>query len=221
MKRLTVLVVCLILAALSTTFQPVYAATPTYARAAVRTAYFFTDKSNSSSIFAVPYTYCVEVLREEGDWYYVRYAADTGVYKSLYGYCRKADFTLEDGTPAVTYLYKTVTVNYTVSSGGSSLPVLGEIALEAAYYGTYYAGATVYSYVYCQGSFGYIEGANDDYPLNIPEETPPQGSTDNPADGTEKKPVSAALIAFLVIAALLVITVLVIFFTTHHPRPTA
>ena len=218
MKRFTVISFCFLIFLFLTPCPTVYAASASYARANVKTAYFFTEKNTSSSLFAVPYTYCIEILRDEGEWYYARYAADSGVYKALYGYCRKEDFTPETTVPSVTYLYKTVTISYSVSQNTVTLPVLGTITLEGAYYGTYYAGATVYSYVYCQGSFGYIEGANDDYPLNVPTDTekPNEPSTDV-KDGDKSK-VSAGLIAFFVIASLLVVVVLVIFFTTRRPR---
>ena len=228
MKRFAVICACLAITLISliptpalSTAQPAYGATATYARANVRTAYFFTEKDTSTSIFAVPYTYCIEVLRDDGAWYYARYASDTGIYKAVYGYCRKEDFSAEVGTPAVTYLYKTVPIGYTASGGtgssggGTSLPTLGEITLEGAYYGVYYAGATVYSYVYCQGSFGYIEGANDDYPLNTPADG---GSTDQPEDKVKSPKVNGGLIAFFAIFAMLVVVILVIFFTTRQPR---
>lgn len=227
MKRIALTFLCIILSSVSliaTSVLPTtltaYGATASYARANVKTAYFFTEKNTSSSLFAVPYTYCIEILRDEGDWYYARYASDNGVYKALYGYCRKEDFTPESSTPTVTYLYKTVPISYSVSSGVTSLPVLSEITLEGAYYGVYYAGATVYSYVYCQGSFGYVEGANDDYPLNIPDEASnPSDGSDGGGENTGDTPkVSAGLIAFFVIASLLVVVVLVIFFTTRRPR---
>lgn len=210
--------------AVSLSTAPVYAApteavtTHTYARATVKDAYFFTDKNNNAALFAVPYTYCVEVLRDEGDWFYARYANDTGVYKSLNGYCQKKDFTIESTTPQTTFLYKIVTVTYTADTRVPSLPVLSEIALEAAYYGTYDAGAAVYSYVYCQGSFGYIEGANDDYPLNVAE-TDAAGEKDgtDKTDG-EKGGLSFAAIAFIVIAVLFAAVILVIYFATRKPR---
>ncbi|MDE6074863.1 MAG: hypothetical protein K2G26_00325 [Clostridia bacterium] len=218
MKRFTVLLICIMLAALAAAPQSVYAAESHYARAATRTAYFFTERNTTSSIFAVPYTYCVEVIRDEGDWYYARYASDTGVYKALYGYCRKDDFTLESGTPDVTYLYKTVTVNYSANNNNSTLPVLSEIAVEAAYYGTYYSGATVYSYVYCQGSFGYIEGANDDYPLNLPEEKPADDETNKGGSDKNKGGFNVGAIVAIVILAVLVAVILIIYFATRKPR---
>lgn len=218
MKRFTVLLICFMLAAFAFAPQSVYAAESTYARAATRTAYFFTEKNTATSIFAVPYTYCVEVIREDGDWYYVRYANDTGIYKALYGYCRKEDFTLESGTPNVTYLYKTVTVNYSVNANSSPLPVLSQIAVEAAYYGTYYSGATVYSYVYCQGSFGYIEGANDDYPLNTPA-VEPADEGDNKGGNEEKTGgFNVGAVVAIVILAVLVAVILILYFATKKPK---
>lgn len=220
MKRLTVFLFLIMLcapAAFPCAAQPVFAASPVYARATVRNAYFFTEKNTSTAIFAVPYTYCVEVLRDDGEWYYARYANDSGIYKALYGYCKKDEFSPESEVPQVTFLYKTVTVNYSVSGGNSSLPVLNEIAVEAAYYGTYYSGASAYSYVYCQGSFGYIEGANDDFPLNTPAEA--NGKDDGKGGGiTENKSgLSFAAIAFIVIALLFATVILIIYFTTRKP----
>ncbi len=218
MKRFTVLLICIMLAAFAAAPQSVFAAESHYARAATRTAYFFTEKNTATSIFAVPYTYCVEVIRDDGDWYYVRYASDTGIYKALYGYCRKDDFTLESGTPGVTYLYKTVTVNYMVNNNNSTLPVLSQIAVEAAYYGTYYSGATVYSYVYCQGSFGYIEGANDDYPLNLTEEKPTEGDDNRGGSDKNNGGFNVGAIVAIVILAVLVAVILIIYFATRKPR---
>ena len=218
MKRFTVLLICIMLAAFASAPQSVFAAESHYARAATRTAYFFTEKNTATSIFAVPYTYCVEVIRDDGDWYYVRYASDTGIYKALYGYCRKDDFTLESGTPGVTYLYKTVTVSYSVNNNNSTLPVLSQIAVEAAYYGTYYSGATVYSYVYCQGSFGYIEGANDDYPLNLPEEKPADDEANKGGSDEKTGGVNVGAIVAIVILAVLVAVILIIYFATRKPR---
>lgn len=215
MKGIAVLLLSIIIALSAPLATPVYAAGASYARAAVRDAYFFSEKNLSSSLFAVPYTYCVEVLRDDGDWYYVRYANDTGLYKALYGYCRKQDFTTVEGTPQVTYLYKTVTVTYKTDGGTTSLPVLNEIAVEAAFYGTYYSGATAYSYVFCQGSFGYIAGANDDYPLNIEEG---DDGKDEPKEDGETKGVNAGLITAIIICALAAAAFVMLYFTTRKKR---
>lgn len=199
-------------------YAQTFTAASTYARANNENAYFFNDKSASSSLFAVPYTYCIEVLRDEGDWYYASYAQDTGIYRAIYGYCKKDDFTLESGVPKVTYLYKTVTVKYTASGNNPSLPVLSEIAVEAAYYGTYYAGATVYSYVYCQGSFGYIEGAFKDYDLNLPATDEPGGNGANGDEQTQKVSVNVGLIIVGVIFAVAAAIIVIIHFSTKKPK---
>lgn len=182
----------------------------TYARAKVRDAYFFTDRDLTTSIFTVPYTYCIEVLRDEGEWYYASYATNNGIYKELKGYCRKQDFDIVEQKPEVTYLYKTVSVTYKSGDGASSLPVLNEITVEAAFYGNFYSGATAYSYVYAQGSFGYIKGSIDDYPLNIAEE-PPQTS-ENESGGSGK--VNFGLIAALVICALAALALIMLYYTS-------
>jgi hypothetical protein len=184
-----------------------------YARANSRTSYFFTQKDVSTSIFAVPYTYCVQVIRQDSDWYYVKYADDVGLYRSLYGYCRTADFDLLSQTPDVIYLTKTISVTYTAEESSITLPVLNQLTVDAAFYGTYYSGATAYSYVLCQGSFGYISGANDDYPLNIIETTEP---SDTPEEDTTDTPTTTTLAPIIIALALIVTTILTLALLTHH-----
>lgn len=216
MKRLTVAIFCIILIMTATTFNPVYAASPTYARANNKEAYFCKTMDEKSSLFAVPYTYCVEVLRDEGDWYYARYLNDFDVYKSVYGYCKKEQFDPEYDTPQNTFLYKKIKVNFSADGNTpSTLPVLSEIELDAAYYGTYEAGGVYYSYVYCQGTFGYIEGKFDDYDLNLPTPAPDDNGDGKEGGGTG---LNFASIAFIAIAALSVVVIAIIYFTTKKPR---
>ncbi|MDE6691684.1 MAG: hypothetical protein K2K04_06915 [Clostridia bacterium] len=197
-------------------FNSVYAAAPTYARANNKEAYFCKAMDEKSSVFAVPYTYCVEVLRDEGDWYYARYLNDFDVYKAVYGYCKKEHFDPEYGTPQNTFLYKKIKVSFSAEGNTpSTLPVLSEIALDAAYYGTYEAGGVYYSYVLCQGNFGYIEGKFDDYELNVPTPTPDDKPNGNGGSGAG---LNFASIAFIVIASLSVVVILIIYFTTKKPR---
>lgn len=218
MKRLIIFVI-IFAAVCALGGTPVVYATesyPVYAKATVKNAYFFQEKNTSSSLFAVPYTYCIEILGDEGEWYRARYASDTGIYKALTGYCRKTDFTEVEGVPQVTYLYKTVTVSYSAGETGGSLPVLNEISIEAAYYGTYDSGAAVYSYVYCQGSFGYIEGANDDYPLNLDEAD--DDLTDGEQQSAKESGISAGLISVIVIAVLFTGVAVMLYFITRRNR---
>lgn len=182
-----------------------------YAQAVTTSAYFFSQKDLSTSLFAVPYTYCVQVIRDDGQWYYVQYAEDEGIYRAVYGYVLKSDFSLLSQPPPATYLFKSITVTYTAGGGDPSLPALGEIEMQAAFYGTYYSGATAYSYVLCGETFGYIEGANDDYPLNeLPAEQPPEEET-----RSEGNPAVAAV----VIVALAAGALILIFLSTKKRKP--
>ncbi|MBO5328238.1 MAG: hypothetical protein J6B04_03610 [Clostridia bacterium] len=175
-----------------------------YAKAEVRDAYFCLEPNTQSAVFAIPYTYCVQVLSENGDWYKVKYAEDDGVFRALYGYCLKSKLTLLSKKPAITYLNKTVAVKYSINIPSTSLPVLNEITLNAAYYGSYYQGPTAYSYVYCEGSFGYISGANDDYPLNL-NETPTPSENATSTEQPNVKLIVGVCIGVLVAAALLLL----------------
>ena len=175
-----------------------------YAQAVTTTAYFFSQKDLSTSLFAVPYTYYVRVVRDDGQWYYVQYAEDEGIYRALYGYVLKSDFETVDEPPAVTYLFKSLTITFSAGDENSSLPALGEIEMEAAFYGTYYSGATAYSYVLCGDSFGYIAGANDDYPLN-PLPSDEEETTEEEPDGGGNAVVTAVVIVALAAGAIILI----------------
>lgn len=174
-----------------------------YAKAEVRDAYVCSEPSSEFAMFAIPYTYCAQVLSESGDWYRVKYAEDNGIYRAVYGYCLKSSLTLLSEIPQTTYLHKTVTVKYTADTPSTSLPVLGEITVTAAYYGTYYQGPAAYSYVLCDGSFGYISGANDDYPLNTSTDKPP--STETPKADANVQLIVAVCLGVLASAALLLL----------------
>lgn len=159
----------------STEYQPT--TQTVYARALSRGAYFCTLPDLATSTFAVPYTYCVEVLSDDGEWFRVKYAEDYGIYRAVYGYVQKRDFELVSERPQTVYLYKPISVTFSQDAPSGNLPVIGDITVTAAFYGSYYSGAAGYSYVLCEDSFGYIVGANEDYPLILPENT----DTDNPA----------------------------------------
>lgn len=227
MKRLLIFLLIIIFAA---AYSPSYAAvaeesvSATYARATGKEAYFFSDKSLSSSLFAVPYTYCIEVVRSDGDWYYAKYGEDYGAYRAVYGYCRQSDFKVLSSVPETTYLYKTISVTYSAGEGQTSLPALGDMTVEAAFYGTYYSGATAYSYVLCNGSFGYIEGANDDYPLISDESEETEDGDDETSDESdedENATANAGLIAALIICALAAAALVMLIITARKPRPDA
>lgn len=215
MKPLKPLICCLLTALIFTAaFYPAKtagAATARYARADARDVYFCERKDLNYALFTIPYTYCVEIISSDGEWYYVKYGADEALYKTLYGYCLKSNLTPIDEPPQNVYLNMPVTVKFRPDAPSGSLPVLGEIDVTVAFYGTYYSGATAYSYVLYNGEFGYIYGANDDYPLNeIPE---PEQPAPQPSGGGS----NAKLITVLALTALAA-AVLIVLYVTGRKR---
>lgn len=215
MKPLKSLLCCLLTAFIFTAaFQltksnPVAsAATARYARADAKDVYFCERKDLNYALFTIPYTYCVEILSVDGDWYYVKYADDAALYKALYGYCLSANLTPVEEPPENIYLNMPVTVTFRTDTPVGSLPVLNELNVTAAFYGTYYSGATAYSYVLYDGKFGYIYGANDNYPLNeIPEPEPP------PEQTTGGKSSNTKLITVLALTGLAAVALIILYFT--------
>lgn len=184
---------------------PTSPTTLTYARADARDVYFCTKKDLNTALFAIPYTYCVQIISTDGDWYTVRYAEDAGIYRALVGYCLKANLTPLDTPPSNPYLNMPVTVTYKIEDNTGSLPVLNEINVTAAFYGTYYSGASAYSYVMYDNSFGYILGANDDYPLNEVPTTPEPETPASTSGGGNAKLIIALVLSALAVAALAIL----------------
>ncbi|MCD8372639.1 MAG: hypothetical protein LUD27_04995 [Clostridia bacterium] len=175
-----------------------------YARAEVTNAYICSEADSTTALFAIPYTYSVQVISEYGMWYYVKYAEDTGPYQSVYGYVLQSRLTLLDETPEVSWLYYTLTVTYSQGTSGN-LPHLSDITATAAFYGNYYSGQSGYSYVYCQGSFGYIAGSIEDYEIieiHSSDEDSASASGDKTADG---KIIAGVVLGVLSVAALALI----------------
>ena len=212
MNKLKSLIICLLAVAVLLPFAHfksygVHASTARYARADARDIYFCERRDLNYALFTIPYTYCVEILSTEGDWYYVKYAEDGALYKALYGYCLKEHLTPVDEPPENIYLNMPVTVTFRTDMPDNSLPVLGEMNVTAAFYGTYYSGATAYSYVLYDGKFGYIYGANDDYPLNeIPADEPS-------VDTAGKGKTNTKLITVLILAGIASATLIVLYLT--------
>ena len=214
MKPLKSFLCCLAAALIFTALVPVKsgiradALTARYARADARDIYFCERKDLNYALFTIPYTYCVEILSTDGEWYYVKYAEDYALYKALYGYCLSENLTPVEEPPSNIYLNMPVVVTFRTDTPVGSLPVLGEMNVTAAFYGTYYSGATAYSYVLYDGKFGYIYGANDNYPLNeIPVDPPPEEPTTTPSEPNTK------LITVLALTGLAAVTLIVLYLT--------
>ena len=168
-----------------------------YARALSREAYLCSEKNESSGLFAVPYTYCVQVLSEEDGWYSVKYAEDSGIYKAVYGYVRTEDFAVLESAPETTFLYMPVNVTYSQPPAGG-LPAIDDITVTAAFYGNFYSGGAGYSYVLYGDSFGYISGATENYPIT---------EISSPPDPLSQKPAGTVVAVFIVLGVLAAVTV--------------
>ncbi|MGN0806043.1 MAG: hypothetical protein ACI4MC_03310 [Candidatus Coproplasma sp.] len=215
MKRIFI-VLCLALLVFPATTQTALAeSATTLARPVDSECYFFSDKDLSTALFAVPYTYCIRIIRNDGEWLYASYAADEGEYKKVYGYCLSRQFEEVPSPPKSEYLNKTVLVTYTADVGQGSFNPPSDLQVEAAYYGGYRHGANFYSYVLCRGSFCYIEGADDDYPLNVYDEQ----TNDIQDDGGAKAQTGSGttgLIIFIVILAVALVAVGALAFTSKR-----
>ena len=73
-----------ILLSLSRTAQA--AGSATYAMALTDDVYIYDEMERNTELFALPATYCVEILREYDDWYRVAYGEDDGFYEEIIGY---------------------------------------------------------------------------------------------------------------------------------------
>lgn len=194
---------------------PVHArAGSSYARADARDIYFCKDK-NSTALFAIPYTYCVEIISADGDWYYVRYGDANNLYEPLYGYCKSENLTPVDEPPENKFLFYTVPLTFRTDSYGNSLPAENELTVNSAFYGTYYSGGFAYSYVRYNGSFYYTSGANDGYPLN---EIPSQDVDGPPPSQPDSSPSTEKIIIAAVIACIAVGALVGVYITSRRAR---
>lgn len=210
MKTIKFAALCILICILQVSFNIFFnyralATTYRYARADARDVYFCEKKDLKYALFTIPYTYCVEILSTDGEWYYVKYAEDNGVYRALYGYCLSQNLTPLENPPDKKYLSKTVTVTFKSDSPVGSLPVLSELNVTAAFYGTYYSGASAYSYVLYDGNFGYIYGANDDYPLNEIPKPSEENPTAAPTESDNTKLITALVLGGIAVAALVAV----------------
>lgn len=175
-------------------------------------AYLCEKKDISTAWFAIPETYCVEILGEEGEWYECRYAKNEGAYKALYGYCLKSNLIPIKEPLENEYLNYTFKVELRADLGGSPIKPL-TVPLTVAFYGNGKMNASGLSYVYYDGNYGYVAGQITGYPRNdLPQ---PTLSTDVTQGGN---PLNATLITAAVITVVAVIAVAVLYFAGKRPK---
>lgn len=174
--------------------------------------YFYGDKKASSALFAIPETYCVEILKDEGEWCYCRYAKDEGAYKAQFGYCLKSDLTFIEEPLENEYLNYTLEVEFCAEQGNSQIDPF-KVRLTVAFYGNGTMNSAGMSCVGYGGGLGYVPDTVNDYPLNdVPQ---PTVST----DVTEpENSVNVTLIVAAVITVIAVVAVAVLYFAGKRPK---
>lgn len=179
--------------------------------------FFCRSKNLGDALFEIPNTYCLEILGQEDGWLKVKYAEDDGVFQALYGYCVQDGLIFSNEEPTRKYLRQTVTVTYNTGDIGNMLEGLPPIEFEAAYYGALTAGSKRCSYVYCNGYFGYITGAIENYPLN----PLPSTTTFSPSENKSQDASASTLITAVAITAVAVVAISVLYFSSKKPPKTS
>ncbi len=171
--------------------------------------YLYSEENDKSGLFVLPYTYYVRVLSTGVRYSYVEYLSDGPHTQKITGYCKTADLTFVDYTPARPYLYYTFDVTYYIEDASPSLKddsFLSSITITCSYYGEYRVGSKTYCYVLREGTFGYIPKPSDlSYELNeeYDNHTSEESATDVGNFG-DKETMPPAQIAILVLLCILV-----------------
>ena len=174
--------------------------------------YFYEDKKASSALFAIPETYCVEILKDEGEWCYCRYAKNEGAYKAQFGYCLKGELTFIEEPLENEYLNHTFDVEFCAEQGSSQIDPF-KVKLTVAFYGNGTMNSAGMSYVGYGDGCGYVPDTVDDYPLNdVPQ---PTVSTDVKE---QENSFNVTLITAAVITVIAVVAVAVLYFAGKRPK---
>lgn len=204
MKRFILITLCTLI--LLTNVTPLFAQAQErgeqYAVAAQETVYFYARAEEASGTFILPYTYYVKIIAKGEPYSKVEYLTDDPPYRKVTGYCKTDELTFVDFTPVRPYLYKQITVTYSLQPTAvhaASEGFLDEIQIDYLFYGTYTVGSALYYYVYANDTFGYVPATgelsydlNTDY-LKPTVSTPPNG--DQPTEATPS--LSGAQVFFL------------------------
>ncbi len=172
-------------------------------------AYLCSEKDENTALFAIPQTYCVEIISKEDGWYKVKYAQDEGIYRAVFGFVSENDIIPCEKPLEKTYLNLPVTVIYRTDAPDKIAGTLGEKEYTAAYYGQYVSGKTAFSYVYLDGEFGYVSDKipNGEYPLN------PLPTTPTSASVPEKEGANAKVITAIAVTAIAAAAILILYFS--------
>ena len=170
MKRL--FIIPLIVIALIFPARPMLPASAegyTYAVADARDVWFYSARSEESKLFLMPYTYYVRVVERGLEYCAVEYLVDETPFRKVTGYCKTDKLTFVDFVPARPYLFREVTLTYTLEDSSSILGSGNFRTLQRTfvYYGLRYAGDRLFYYVLYDGVFDYVSAhVEPEYELN-------------------------------------------------------
>lgn len=172
---------------------------------------FCSDKNTATQLFFIPETYCVKILYRDGDWLRVVYGEDAPPYRALEGFVLDDGLVFSDERPERPYLYITFKVAFSPKDDSGYLPGLGDAEFDAAYYGSYTVGTQSYSYVLCNGNFGYVGKTITDAPKNP---IPSKPTSTIPTQPSVKQDNSVAMIT-VVLVGVAVLTLAVLLVSTR------
>ncbi|MDE7158558.1 MAG: hypothetical protein K2N74_03190 [Clostridiales bacterium] len=157
-----------------------------YAVAAERNVWFYSEASEGTGLFILPYTYYVKVVSEGEVFCAVEYLYDSLPYRKLRGYCKKSALTFVDFVPVRPGLLREVTISYNLPAeyGALGNGNFKHIEQTFVYYGHRYEQNSLYFYVAKDGIFDYVPATeeltyelNTDYLPPPPEENEPTAET--------------------------------------------
>ena len=141
-----------------------HAAEGPYAVAAASDVWLYEREDEESALFCLPYSYYVKVSSRGAEYSSVEYLTDEGPFQRIRGYCKTEELTFVRFTPKRPYLYREISVTYTLPQAGNAALGNGSfmsVQRTFVYYGHRYAGGQLYYYVLAGGTFDYI-------PMNEP-----------------------------------------------------
>ena len=214
MKRLflfPLIVIVLILSARP--MLPASAEGDVYAVADSRDVWFYSSRSEESKLFLLPYTYYVRVVEQGTEYCAVEYLVDEAPFRKLTGYCKTDKLTFVDFVPVRPYLFREVTLTYSLNDNSS---VLGSgnfntVQRTFVYYGLRYSGDRLFYYVLSDGVFDYVTAREEpEYELNTdylvpaaPEEPDPEPDPARGLTGVQIAMICIGCVALVAVAVFL------------------
>ncbi|MGN1076956.1 MAG: hypothetical protein ACI4ST_00415 [Candidatus Gallimonas sp.] len=176
-----------------------------YAVAASDEVWFYAETDETSGLFLVPYSYCVRIVGESGNFVQAEYGGKDGLPVQK-GYCLRDGLLFLDYEPERPFFVHLVKLVYKLET-----PAQEELSYsrEAYFYGYYPSGSARYLRVLLDGELVLVGEAE---PLSIPTtDYIPSQKTNSPAAETGSSRLSALQIVIVCIAcaATVVVAVLV------------